>query len=225
MMATTPMQNADFTILRGYSGIIMRYFPIFVEVIAFLSCCCSSLLVEVPFADRQYSPTTSSHTFSIHTHNGGRYKGYVVVTAAVWSVALPSYGDECHQALQTTSTQAKHHNCTVAATNGGPFQADGTPVGPVIFNQTIVANPHDFPSPVGFGSTMNDTWILGSLASASEAKRVRHFVSGFNWLVLNGTIHVPDHNPTGADQAPRTAVGVTRNGQLLLLVVDGCEKW
>jgi hypothetical protein len=33
------------------------------------------------------------------------------------------------------------------------------------------------------------------------------------------------NNTTGADKAPRTAVGIDSEGRLMLLVADGCQKW
>jgi hypothetical protein len=34
-----------------------------------------------------------------------------------------------------------------------------------------------------------------------------------------------DEKRTGAARAPRTAVGVTGSGRLVVVVADGCEKW
>lgn len=55
---------------------------------------------------------------------------------------------------------------------------------------------------------------------------LQYYVTGFDWLVYNG-IAVADqfNNTTGADKAPRTAIGVDGEGKLMLLVVDGCQRW
>ena len=56
--------------------------------------------------------------------------------------------------------------------------------------------------------------------------RIQHFCTGFGWLVYDGNnVANNNHNPTGADRAPRTAIGIDHNSNLMLVVVDGCEKW
>jgi exopolysaccharide biosynthesis protein len=141
------------------------------------------------------------------------------------------------RSLQCTSEQSRHHNCTYAM-NGGPFQRDGSLCGVVVVEDgTMVAS--DFGSTVGFGiakpspakigSISNaSVWIMGRLQYAEVAKElnVRQFVSGFDWLVYNGrNIAAYGNNTTGADRAARSALGVTKDGTLLLVVSDGCEHW
>ena len=46
-------------------------------------------------------------------------------------------------------------------------------------------------------------------------------VSGFNWIVYNSTSTI---GAKGGEQAPRTAIGVDRQGRLMMLEVDGCEN-
>jgi exopolysaccharide biosynthesis protein len=53
---------------------------------------------------------------------------------------------------------------------------------------------------------------------------LQEFVTGFDWLVYNGTVKV-GNDTTGALRAPRTVIGLDSQGRLLLLVVDGCEFW
>jgi exopolysaccharide biosynthesis protein len=63
-------------------------------------------------------------------------------------------------------------------------------------------------------------WIIGTLnQTIVESMAVRWAIPGFYWLVRNGK------NVAGNStyQAPRTAIGVNKQGQLLLLEVDGCE--
>lgn len=56
-------------------------------------------------------------------------------------------------------------------------------------------------------------------AGADRADSVAELVVGFGWLVFNSTV-LP--RPGGV-KAPRTAVGVTSAGALVILEVDGCE--
>jgi len=85
--------------------------------------------------------------------------------------------------------------CSVLS-NGGPFQGTG------------------------------NEWVLGGLKDDIEAGelQIQTFLGGFNWLVYNGSSAVPKTNPTGAERSPRTIIGVTVDGRLIVGVVDGCEK-
>ena len=76
---------------------------------------------------------------------------------------------------------------------------------------------------VQFGATDAGEWVIGHLSKESTAKEmgIVELVTGFGWLVFNGSNIVPS---TGGEQAPRTAVGLTKEGGLLMLEVDGCEK-
>eukprot|EP00536_Pseudo-nitzschia_multiseries_P005798 jgi/Psemu1/238814/estExt_Genewise1.C_1160004 len=81
--------------------------------------------------------------------------------------------------------------------------------------------------------SMRRHWVLGTygqLVPGSPA--IWDFVSGFGWLVYDGRPWVPvredgrtTRTPALADpgRAPRTAVGLDRDSNLMLLVVDGCE--
>jgi exopolysaccharide biosynthesis protein len=148
-------------------------------------------------------------------------KGYLAVTNEPWSIVLPNRSH-----LQPTSKQAKHHHCFLA-TNGGPYHSDGTCVGAVIVDGNIVEDRFDS---VGFGVTRqpNRTWVIGPVESSEQARalRLQHYVTGFDWLVYNGSAVAMDrNNTTGSDKAPRTAVGIDSEGRLMLLVADGCQKW
>jgi exopolysaccharide biosynthesis protein len=151
-------------------------------------------------------------------------KGYLAVTNEPWSIVLPNRSAFDH--LQPTSKQAKQHHCFLA-TNGGPFNADGACVGAVIVDGNILEDRFDG---VGFGVTRqpNRTWVIGRVESSEQARalRLQHYVTGFEWLVYNGSdVAMGRNNTTGADKAPRTAVGIDSEGRLMLLVADGCEKW
>lgn len=71
-----------------------------------------------------------------------------------------------------------------------------------------------------FGKTADGHWLMGNYDPASSKLDVPEALSGFQWLVKNGST-----TPTaGGEVAPRTAIGVDAEGRLVLLVVDGCEK-
>jgi exopolysaccharide biosynthesis protein len=74
----------------------------------------------------------------------------------------------------------------------------------------------------------NRTWVIGQVESSEQAQglRLQHYVTGFDWLVYNGSdVSMERNNTTGADKAPRSAVAVDSEGRLMLLVADGCQKW
>ena len=87
-------------------------------------------------------------------------------------------------------------------------------------------------------STKHRHWIMGQygqLVRSSSSLSIWDFVTGFGWLVYNGKTRVTSRNsnnndvnqldPTGAIRAPRTAVGLDKDSNLMLLVVDGCQNW
>lgn len=140
------------------------------------------------------------------------------------------------RSLQRTSQQSQRHQCAYAM-NGGPFQRDGSLCGVVVVeNGTLVAS--DFGPMVGFGMAQSKSlknasadssfWIMGRFESAEQMQEwnVQQFVTGFDWLVYDDyNIAAYRNNTTGAARAARSALGVKRDGTLLLVVSDGCEHW
>jgi hypothetical protein len=173
-------------------------------------------------------PTSSTNYGTNLTALDSRYlprKGFLAVTNEPWSIVLPK-NRSASDHLQPTSKQAEQHDCFLA-TNGGPYHRDGTCVGAVIVDGNIGEDRFDG---VGFGVTRqpNRTWVIGRVESSEQARalRLQHYVTGFDWLVYNGAaVAMERNNTTGADKAPRTAVGIDSEGRLMLLVADGCEKW
>jgi N-acetylglucosamine-1-phosphodiester alpha-N-acetylglucosaminidase len=73
-----------------------------------------------------------------------------------------------------------------------------------------------------FGVTDDGQWVIGNLKNASVAAqlKVTYSVPGFGWLVRDGKNAMAEPDTY---IAPRTTIGVTKTGQLLILEVDGCE--
>jgi hypothetical protein len=141
--------------------------------------------------------------------------------------------------LERPSVLAERHGCTYAV-NAGPFHSDGSPVGSLVSNGRVLApDTHGNDDLVGLGvtklqvavnpsSSSQPSWVLGSLSKPAELSAMQDFVTGFGWLVYKGRNVVAepdDEKRTGAVRAPRTAVGVTDSGRLVVVVADGCEKW
>jgi len=138
---------------------------------------------------------------------------------------------EC--SLEKTSSLSKKFQCEYAI-NGGPFHSytKGGCVGLTVSNHTVIQDleTNDDGS-VGFGITDSNEWILGNLNSIIHRDganlnhfNIQEFVTGLNggWLVYNSTNVVS--NRDGQDPAPRTAIGIDREGKrLVLMQVDGCE--
>lgn len=175
-------------------------------------------LVTLAAANTSFAPTNVTILPRVHRN------AYLVNVSynSIFSIQRPS-----NMKLQVVSKQAQDHDCNDVAVNGGPFQANGELVGGVVINGRIVSN--DFQKTnVGFGYISSSrTWILGGLANGTEVSSllVEHYVTGLGgWLVYQGKVVVEHENIRhGHERAPRTAVGVDHDGNLLLLVGDGCE--
>ena len=141
---------------------------------------------------------------------------------------LPPAGGDCKngpgQHVQKTATA----NSCIFATNGGPFSYPG-PFGTskgcsgvMISENETLASDYAYGG-TQFGVTSSGQWFLGNLKSPGDASKlgITNLVSGFNWIVYNSTSTV---GAKGGEQAPRTAIGVDRQGRLMMLEVDGCEK-
>jgi hypothetical protein len=143
--------------------------------------------------------------------------------------------------METTLRQAKHHHCDIIAANGGPFDSQGWTTGPTIVGGKLMrTTPNSLldSTLVGLGTTAKTKqWILGNYrqiistynntnTNSSLVDDIDSFCTGFGWLVYDGRM-VADNtiNPTGAKVAPRTAIGLDYDRNVLLMVVDGCEYW
>lgn len=161
---------------------------------------------------------------------GKNRNGYLAIvsnSAANFRV-LPPAGGDCKngpgQHVQKTATV----NSCIFATNGGPFSYPG-PLGTskgcsgvMISDNETLASDYAYRG-TQFGVTGSGQWFLGNLKNPSEASKlgVTNLVSGFNWIVYNSTSTI---GTKGGEEAPRTVIGVDRQGRLMMLEVDGCEK-
>lgn len=161
---------------------------------------------------------------------------YVVTSTDRWRIYLPEIEyDTLKEVINPKvynspfvrpSIQATRHGCYFV-TNGGPFHADGTCIGVVVVEGHVV---YDSFGGVGFGITKgpNRQWVIGKLSHQSQVDslNLESFVTGFDWLVYNGTnVASSRNNTTGAVESARTSIGIDWNGRLLLVVSDGCERW
>jgi Phosphodiester glycosidase len=138
--------------------------------------------------------------------------------------------------LWKTSFQSKQFGCDAVAVNGGPFHADGTNCGPTVVDGALIQGTVSSGDLIGFGRTDRGEFLLGSYqqfidgskSRASHHGLIQSFITGFHWLVYDGKVVArDDDNGDGsrAQKAARTAIGTTSDGSIVILVVDGCEKW
>lgn len=151
-------------------------------------------------------------------YNKKRY-AYWLTTNQNISVAVAHADGK--QKLQTVGLTALQFGCKIAATNGGPFNSDGSNSGPVVIQGQLAGTnaPTDF---VGFGTTVDGEYLFGNYHDF-DVGRIWDFVTGFGWLVYNGTSVVGSNEDD--KQAPRTAIGINENDNIISVAIDGCERW
>jgi exopolysaccharide biosynthesis protein len=199
-----------------------NYQAIVVLLVGFCTFICSRAAWSSNVPEQVVIPISKERVatnYSKITHTSFGTSAYVVITTQEWSIVWD------HR-LEVTSRQSEKYNCVFAG-NGGPFNADGSPSGALIIKGSPINNTIEevgaSPSFVGFGTTQNDEWIMGTFSQVQDLS-LWNFVTGFGWLVYEGlSIANNNVNPTGADRAARTAVGVDSKGFLFIVVADGCE--
>lgn len=113
-----------------------------------------------------------------------------------------------------------------AAINGGGFKDDGghghggIPLGIIIKDNNIIY-AEDKPSYNFVGFNKDNILITGNF-SLNEIKKmnIRDGVSYFCRLIVNGTGLIEESTNNSGIQ-PRTAIGQTKDGKILMLVIDG----
>ena len=153
--------------------------------------------------------------------NRDGYLGIFTHSANHFSIYPPSPFN-CKSGLATVRDTSLAHKC-IFAVNGDPFNMSGGGG----CTGTVVSDGHEIASDFSggdtmFGVTMNGSWVIGRVDNSSSIRSlgITQLVTGFNWLVYNGVSAVG----AGGEQAPRTAIGIHKNGKLMILEVDGCEK-
>jgi exopolysaccharide biosynthesis protein len=148
------------------------------------------------------------------------YEARVDNAASALRVLGPLGGDPCGRRVRTSATAAAHR-CRWAV-NGGPFNMSTGDCDEGIFIQNGSVLGTGGWGSVQFGVTRGASWVVGILdPSVAQQLDVSYSIPGFGWLVRDGKLVV--QKDAHAPIAPRTAIGTTANGTLLILEVDGCE--
>ena len=185
-------------------------------------------------------------TEEVYTKTGPPRRAYWVHTNYPFRVVNPPsinvqpWQNDLHKdkrwQLWKTSFQSKQFGCDALAVNGGPFHADGTSCGPIVVDGVLVQGAGSSGDLIGFGRTDRSEFLLGSYqqfmdgskSRASHHGFIQSFITGFHWLVYDGKVVARDDDnghESKIQRAARTAIGTTSDGSLVILVVDGCEKW
>ena len=171
----------------------------------------SSPAVETRLHLLSAAPVVPNST-RLEEHSSLPRKAYLLRSQDAWRPVLPS-----------RLTPTSRHDCSWTI-NGAPFHRNSTTWGVLVTNGTVRSEYWN--QGVGLGTTRNGHYAIGTLESLEEVQdyRVVDFITGFDWLVEKG-INVADHDESGVLEAPRTAMGVDREGRWMALVADGCERW
>ena len=171
--------------------------------------------------------------------------GYLaIINGAVTNFRVLVSDEQC--TLQRTSIFSKEEDCNYAI-NGGPYQSyiRGGCIGLVISDGKVIHDDREYQNlneNVGFGVTHDNEWILGAIqlrnnsTTTTKSRRmieengiykkvkVNEFITGLSgWLIKDSKV-IPTKIEDQAIYAPRTAIGVNSQGNLIIFQVDGCEK-
>jgi len=147
--------------------------------------------------------------------------GWEIVKQTPRRLYLARGGNSLDVMIPSTLTKVSEQGCNGLASNAGPFDRNGRPVGLTVKDGVVLFQG----SGVGFGKTNSNQWVIGEADEAAE-KDLDIFITGFDWLVYEGeNVAMLHNNTTGAERASRTAIGVDERGRLRIMVADGCEKW
>ena len=162
--------------------------------------------------------------------DGGKYKGYVIIVSDPTRIKV-GYSKHIGKVGQTTSEIAKE-NGAVAAINGGGFIDTSTsgklwvgtgeaPTGVVISGGKIIYNdPGAERQQSIMGFTKEGKLILGKYTATELLKLgVNEALSFGPGLIVNGKNQVQGDGGQGI--TARTAIGQRKNGEVILLVLDG----
>lgn len=147
----------------------------------------------------------------------------------------PPTKDGCTKLVQPSVSSWSTYTCEYA-TNGGFFTWDTTKPSLCIGN--LISDGHVWQIPTdgtgsnraNFGITQDSKIITGFVGtSPTSLYNFTNLMTGVGWLVRNGQGNVessPDLNKESTfttEKAPRTAVGVFKNGTMVLVEIDGEE--
>ena len=173
-----------------------------------------------------------------YNSTGRPYSAFVAVFPPERFAFYPPEDAGCLQLKKTSqSSVTPPYNCEYA-TNGAFFQwsmpASGSLcIGNLVSDGKVWQLPTDGSGTgrANFGITDKDEVITGFIdANVIANTKFKQLITGWGWLVRNGVSNVNvsqdlSYSPGGftLEKAPRTSVGVFKNGTMILLEIDGEE--
>jgi len=162
-----------------------------------------------------------STTFS-GQYNTSRFLLRVDNPAPFFHVFFPVLKNGTCGGYELPSDRARSERC-LFSTNGGPFIMGQPPTAATCLGYAIsdgMTGSSLATNFASFGLTKKNNFILGVLQPADvTALDFVQLITGFGWLVRDGVAQ----QSTDTEVAPRTAIGVDKQGRLLMLEVDGIE--
>lgn len=156
--------------------------------------------------------------------SNGKYKGYLLKVSNPARVVVGTT-DYLHKRGMKVDEIVNKYNA-VGGINGGGFADEGghgtggDPTGIVVENYQIINSDNKkVHSVIGFDK--NDILVLGKFTLEEiKAAGIRDAVDFGPFLIVNGQPAINEGNG-GWGLAPRTAIGQTQDGTVLMLVIDG----
>lgn len=166
-----------------------------------------------------------SNDITLSEINGSRYKGYLLKVNDPTRVQLAPASSMGVKG-QTTSQIARENNAIAAINAGGFVDPHGTgtgrlPYGVVIHDGIFLAG-EDCRGEVQLAGLTDDGLLVAGHYSIKEIKEmhIKEAISFGPPLILNGDKQISEGDG-GWGIAPRTAIGQTEDGTILILVIDG----
>ena len=177
--------------------------------------------------DTSASQDTDTPDLEVVDVRGSTYRGKLMIVKDPSRLFVGTVERFCNGDGAVVSTIAQRYGA-IGGVNGGEFvdgqtTYTGMPVGLVMINGEVKNGEADKVYHVT-GVTFDNKLVIGNMnAAQAKEKNIRDCVSISNYigpfLVING--EAQDVSGLGGGINPRTAVGQTANGSILLLAVDG----
>jgi len=156
------------------------------------------------------------------------FRGYLLKVSNPARVAVGTCADLGQSGMKLPEIIQRYH--AVAGINGGAFAdpegkgSGGVPGGIVIENGQIRYQEQGVQAFSVIGFDRNNVLVLGTYTlSEIQALGIRDAVSFRPFLIVNGVPAIIEGNG-GWGIAPRTAIGQTKDGTVLMLVIDGRQR-
>lgn len=189
------------------------------------------------FAADQSHETYRHHVQGKYNSTGNPYSGFLATFPASRFGFYPPTKQGCVELWQTSVSSSTTYDCEYA-TNGAFFQWDLSSTGSLCIGNLVsdgkvwqLPTDGSGTSRANFGVTADGHLVTGFIDSQTiSSKGFSQLITGWGWLVRHGASNVNvsqdlTYQPGGftLEKAPRTALGVFKNGTMALLEVDGEE--